>query len=66
MDSPQPTGHNLLDSVIFTSFFLGLFGWIAKYSTELVGFSAMITIVLGLYRIFRIIKGILTHTKDVE
>jgi len=66
MDSPQPTGHNLLDSVIFTSFFLGLFGWMAKYSNELVGFSATVTIVLGLYRIFRIVRGILNNTKDAE
>lgn len=66
MDSPQATGHNLLDSIIFTSFFLGLFSFLAEYSKELVGCSAMITIILGLYRIYRIIKNILNHTKDVE
>lgn len=66
MDSPQPTGHNLLDSIIFTSFFLGLFSFLAEYSKELVGFSALITIILGLYRIYRIIRGILNHSKDVE
>lgn len=37
MDSPQATGHNLLDSIIFTSFFLGLFSFLAEYSKELVG-----------------------------
>jgi len=66
MDSPQATGHNLLDSIIFTSFFLGLFSFLAEYSKELVGFSALITIILGLYRIYRIVKGIFNHSKESE
>lgn len=66
MDSPQATGHNLLDSIIFTSFFLGLFSFLAEYSKELVGFSALITIILGLYRLYRIVEGIFKHTKDTE
>ena len=66
MNAPTPTGNNLLDSVIFTTFFLGLFSFIAQYSRELVGVSAIITIIIGLYRICMIIKNILKHTKDVE
>ncbi len=66
MDSPQPTGHNVIDSVVFTSFGLSFFTYLSKYSAELVAISAIISISLGLYRIYRIIHGILNHSKDVE
>lgn len=66
MDAPQPTGHNVIDSLVFTSFGLSVFTYLSKYSSELVAVSAMISITLGLYRIYRIVRGILNHTKDAE
>lgn len=66
MDSPQPTGNNVIDSLVFTSFGLSFFTYLSKYSSELVATSAIISITLGLYRIYRIIKSILNHSKDVE
>lgn len=66
MDAPQPSGHNVIDSLVFTSFGLGLFTYLSKYSAELVTFSAIVSITLGLYRIYRIIEGILKRTKESE
>ena len=62
MDAPQPTGHNVIDSLVFTSFGLSFFTYLSQYSSELVTISAIISISLGLYRIYRIIVGILNHT----
>lgn len=66
MDAPQPSGNNVIDSLVFTSFGLSFFTYLSEYSTELVAVSAMISIALGLYRICVIIKNILNHTKEIE
>ncbi len=56
MDSPQATGHGIIDSVIYTGFALSVLGWMAKYSQELVGLSAFLTISLAVYKWYKNIR----------
>jgi len=56
MDSPQPTGHSIIDSAIYTGFAMSVLGWLSKYNQELVGLSAILTISLALYKWYKNIR----------
>lgn len=63
MDSPQPTGHNVLDSAIYTGAFLSLAGFFADYSRELVGLSGFLTATLAVYKWYKNIRNEINSRK---